>query len=199
MMVVVCPHDGDARRDGSSSAPQANSTLTAVAGISVGHHTLTDRPTGCTVVLIDGPGAVAAVSVRGGAPGTRETDALAPDNTVQLINGIALAGGSAFGLDSATGVMRFLEEKRVGFQTSAGPVPIVPAAILFDLNVGSRRDIRPGADCGYQASRAATTDPVAEGSIGAGAGATVGKLAGYDRAMKGGVGSMALRLDNGLV
>ena len=199
IMVVVSPHNGDAGRGRAATTPQANSTLTAIAGLSVGHHTLADRPTGCTVVLIEGAGAIAAVSVRGGAPGTRETDALAPDNTVQQINGIALAGGSAFGLDAATGVMRFLEEKKIGFQTSAGPVPIVPAAILYDLSVGNRPDIRPGADCGYQASRSATSEPVVEGSVGAGAGATVGKLAGYDRAMKGGVGSAALRLDSGLV
>ena len=197
LMVAVSFGDGRAQR--GATPPMQNTTLTAVSGLSVGHHTLAERPTGCTVVLIDGTGAVAAVSVRGGAPGTRETDVLAPDNTVQQINGIAFAGGSAFGLDTASGVMRFLEEKKIGFATSAGPVPIVPAAILFDLNVGSRPDVRPGAACGYEAARAASTGPVAEGSIGAGAGATVGKLAGYGRAMKGGVGSAALRLDSGLI
>jgi L-aminopeptidase/D-esterase-like protein len=151
------------------------------------------------VVLIEGNGAVAAVSVRGGAPGTRETDLLAPGNTVQQINAVAFAGGSAFGLDTASGVMRFLEERRVGFATSAGPVPIVPAAILYDLNVGARPDVRPDATCGYNAAKAATAAPVIEGSVGAGAGATVGKLTGYERAMKGGVGSVALKLDSGLI
>lgn len=176
-----------------------NTTLTAVPGLTVGHHTLAERPTGCTVVLVEGAGAVAAVSVRGGAPGTRETDLLAPDNTVQQVNAIVFAGGSAFGLDAASGVMRFLEERHVGYATAAGPVPIVPAAILYDLNVGARADIRPTASCGYDAARAATGGVVAEGSVGAGAGATVGKLAGTSRAMKGGVGSAALRLESGLI
>src|SRR6185295_10900558 len=122
------------------AAPPAsltNDTITAIPEIAVGHHTLAERPTGCTVVLVGGNGAIGAVSVRGGAPGTRETDLLAPDNTVQQVNAIVFAGGSAFGLDAAGGVMRFLEEKHVGYATTAGPVPIVPAAILFDLNVGA--------------------------------------------------------------
>jgi L-aminopeptidase/D-esterase-like protein len=176
----------------------ANATLTAVPGIRVGHITLSERPTGCTVVLAD-RGTVGAVDVRGGAPGTRETDLLAPDNTVTEVHGVVLSGGSAFGLDAASGAMRFLSEQRVGYVTSAGPVPIVPAAILYDLNIGNRPDVRPDAQCGYDAARAATTAPVVEGNIGAGAGATVGKLMGAEHAMKGGIGSIALRTDAGLV
>jgi L-aminopeptidase/D-esterase-like protein len=183
-------------RGAQSPAPAA--TLTAVPRIRVGHQTLSSRPTGCTVVIADG-GAVAAVSVRGGAPGTRETDLLAPESTVQQANAIVLSGGSAYGLDAASGVMQFLGEQGVGFATSAGPVPIVPAAILFDLNIGGHPEIRPDAACGYAAARNATAAAVEEGSIGAGAGATVGKLMGDARAMKGGIGSSALRLDSGLI
>jgi L-aminopeptidase/D-esterase-like protein len=172
--------------------------ITAVDGISVGHHTLPNGPTGCTVVLSEG-GAIGGVDVRGGAPGTRETDLLAPTNTVQEVHAVVLSGGSAFGLDTAGGVMRFLEEEGIGFRTSAGPVPIVPAAILFDLGVGGRPEIRPTADCGYRAAQAAGRGDVDQGSVGAGAGATVGKLRGRDRAMKGGIGTAALRTADGLV
>ncbi len=171
--------------------------LTAVPGIKVGHFTLAERPTGCTVVLT-GAGAVAGVDVRGGAPGTRETDLLDPVNTVQKVQAIVLSGGSAFGLDAASGAMRWLEEKGLGYETRAGVVPIVPAAIVFDLGVGDGR-IRPGADCGYRAAAAASDGPVAEGNVGAGAGATIGKLAGPARAMKAGVGTAALALPDGLV
>jgi L-aminopeptidase/D-esterase-like protein len=177
----------------------ANTTITLVPGIRVGHETLTGRPTGCTVVLADNGGAVGAVDVRGGAPGTRETDLLAPENLVQDVNAVVLSGGSAFGLDAATGVMRYLDERKIGFRTSAGPVPIVPAAILYDLNVGGHPEIRPDASCGYAAAGRASAEPVEEGSVGAGAGATVGKLLGMNRAMKGGLGSFALELDSGLV
>ena len=128
-------------------------------GIKVGHQTLAERPTGCTVILTE-MGAVASVDVRGGAPGTRETDLLDPVNTVQKVNAIVLAGGSAFGLDAATGVMRYLEEKGLGFDTGTAKVPIVPAAILFDLAVGGKPAVRPDADCGYAAARAATDGPV---------------------------------------
>jgi len=172
-------------------------TLTAVSGLEVGHHTLTERPTGCTVVLAR-KGAVAGVDVRGGAPGTRETDLLDPVNTVSQVHAVVLAGGSAFGLDAATGVMRWLEERGIGYPTRAGVVPIVPAAILFDLGVGDPR-VRPAAACGYAAATAATASPVSEGNVGAGAGATVGKLLGAARAMKGGLGSVALELPDGLV
>ena len=126
-----------------------NSTLTAVSGLKVGHVTLTERPTGCTVVLA-GNGVVAGVDVRGAAPGTRDTELLAPENIVDRVHAIVLSGGSAFGLDTASGVMRWLEEHKIGFQFGGARVPIVPAAILFDLGVGDP-SIRPTADCGYRA------------------------------------------------
>jgi L-aminopeptidase/D-esterase-like protein len=160
--------------------------------------TLRDRPTGCTVVLTEA-GATGGVDVRGAAPGTRETDLLDPVNSVQQVHAIVLAGGSAFGLDAASGVMRYLDEKNIGFKLGSVNVPIVPAAILFDLGVGGDPKIRPTADCGYLAAQAASTDPVAEGSVGAGAGATIGKTNGMSRAMKGGIGSAALIMPDGLV
>src|SRR5262245_6270474 len=159
-----------------SAAP--NRTLTAVPGIKVGHHTLTESPTGCTVVLVDGD-AVGGVSQRGAAPATRETDLLDPVNMVERVNAVVLTGGSAFGLDAAGGAVRWLEEHNIGFQTSVGKVPIVPAAAIFDLPVGNNAKNRPTADCGYKAASAATTSAVVEGSVGAGAGATVGKLGGF--------------------
>ncbi|MDA8019609.1 MAG: P1 family peptidase [Thermoanaerobaculia bacterium] len=171
--------------------------LTAVAGIHVGHHTLEARPTGCTVVVAPN-GAVAGVDVRGGAPGTRETALLDPVNLVQTVDAIVLSGGSAFGLDAATGAVRWLEEHGHGYDTGVARVPIVPAAILFDLAVGDPT-IRPRAQCGYKAAAAASSSPVEEGNLGAGAGATVGKLAGPGRAMKSGLGSEDLRFDDGLV
>jgi L-aminopeptidase/D-esterase-like protein len=181
-----------------SPAPGADKGLTAVPGIKVGHHTLTERPTGCTVVLTEA-GAVASVDVRGGAPGTRETDLLDPVNHVQEVHAIVLSGGSAFGLDAATGVMRYLEEKDIGYDVRIAKVPIVPAAILFDLGVGGKPKVRPGPDCGYAAAQAATDGPVAEGSVGAGAGATIGKTAGPGRSMKGGIGSSSITLPDGLI
>jgi len=174
-----------------------NRTLTAVPGIKVGHHTLAERPTGCTVILAEA-GVTAGVDVRGSAPATRETDLLNPVNLVQIAHAIVLSGGSAFGLDSASGVMRYLEERRIGFEFGPAHVPIVPAAAIFDLSVGDGR-IRPGADCGYQAARAATDASVMEGSVGAGAGATVGKTGGMARSMKGGVGSAVISLPGGLI
>jgi len=171
--------------------------LTAVKSLKVGHHTLSERPTGCTVVVAEG-GAVAGVDVRGGAPGTRETDLLDPVNTVERVHAIVLSGGSAFGLDAASGTMRWLEERGIGFDVSVAKVPIVPAAILFDLGLGDPK-VRPGADCGYRAAQAASDGPVVEGNVGAGAGATVGKLGGPKRAMKGGLGSSSLVLSGGLV
>jgi len=170
--------------------------ITDVEGIKVGHFTETRRPTGCTVILCE-RGAVAGVDVRGSAPGTRETDLLKPINTVDKVNAIILSGGSAFGLDTATGVMRYLEEHDSGFQTAAGKVPIVPAAILYDLNVGDGK-IRPNADAGYKACTGAKSGPVDEGSVGAGAGATVGKLNG-GKPMKGGIGTSSIKLPNGLM
>jgi L-aminopeptidase/D-esterase-like protein len=184
----------------SQSAPSSERGLTAVDGIKVGHHTLTERPTGCTVVIAE-KGATAGVDVRGSAPGTRETDLLNPTATVDQVHAIVLAGGSAFGLDSATGVVRYLEQNGIGFRFGGAVVPIVPAAILFDLNVGDGR-IRPTADCGFAAAQAATTGPVAEGNVGAGAGATVGKMGGRGRAglaMKGGIGSASIVRADGLV
>src|SRR5437588_11527364 len=163
----------------ASTSSNGNATLTAVDGIKVGHHTLSERPTGCTVILVDGPGAVGGVSQRGGAPGTRETDLLHPLNLVDKVNAVVLAGGSAFGLDAASGVVRWLDEHNIGYPTAAGKVPIVPAAILFHLPVGGTPKVRPTADCGYKAAAAAAAEPVAEGSVGAGAGATVGKLGGF--------------------
>jgi L-aminopeptidase/D-esterase-like protein len=171
-----------------------------VPGIRVGQITLTARPTGCTVVLVDGDGAVGGVSQRGGAPGTRETDLLDPLNMVDRVNAIVLSGGSAFGLDAAQGVVKYLEERRIGWNVgAAGVVPIVPGAILFDLGFGGDARIRPTADCGYKAATEASDGAVAEGNVGAGAGATVGKLGGAGRAMKGGVGSASVALPNGLV
>ena len=171
--------------------------LTAVPGLKVGHHTLSERPTGCTVVLAE-KGATAGVDVRGSAPGTRETDLLAPTASVEQVHAIMLSGGSAFGLDAASGVMRYLEQHGIGFKFGGAVVPIVPGAILFDLGIGDPK-IRPTAECGFLAATAATDGPVVEGNVGAGAGATVGKMGGRGRAMKGGLGSAAITLPNGLI
>jgi L-aminopeptidase/D-esterase-like protein len=181
-----------------SPSPRADKGLTAVPGIKVGHHTLTERPTGCTVILTEA-GAVASVDVRGGGPGTRETDLLDPVAHVQKVHAIVLSGGSAFGLDAASGVVRYLDEREIGYDTRVAKVPIVPAAVLFDLHVGGKPKVRPGADCGYAAAQAASDGPVAEGSIGAGAGATVGWAAGPARRTKGGIGTAAIVLPGGLV
>ena len=171
-------------------------TITDVPGIRVGHWTDRRAVTGCTVVLPDAP-AVAGVDVRGGAPGTRETDLLRPGNLVQHVHAVLLAGGSAFGLDAASGVMRFLAERGRGYAFSRGVVPIVPAAILFDLGIG-RADRWPEADAGYRAAASAKRS-VAEGSVGAGTGATVAKSLGPDRALKGGIGTASERSHDGLV
>lgn len=183
--------------------------LTAVVGLEVGHFTDPRRPTGCTVVLCGEHGAVAGVDVRGASPGTRETELLAPINAIERVHAVLLAGGSAFGLDAAAGVMRWLDERGIGFAVGAtapgtgGPgqpvarpikVPIVPAAILFDLWVGDPA-IRPDAEAGYAACAAATSQAIVEGNVGAGAGATVGKLFGIDRAMKGGLGTASVLVD----
>ena len=168
-----------------------NGTLTDVAGVRVGHHTDERRPTGCTVVLTEA-GAVGGVDVRGSSPGTRETDLLSPQNAIDQVHGVMLAGGSAFGLDAAGGVMRWLEEHRIGVPVGPVRVPIVPAAILFDLWLGDP-GIRPDAQAGYLACQAASLDAVAQGCVGAGAGATVGKLFGIERAMKGGIGTASVK------
>lgn len=164
--------------------------ITDVAGIEVGHDSDPRRPTGCTVVLARA-GAVGGVDVRGAAPGTRETDLLAPGNLVQQVHAVLLAGGSAWGLDAAGGVMRWLEQQGIGLDTGHGLVPIVPAAVIFDLGVGDGR-IRPDAEAGYRACAAASRDAPAQGNVGAGSGALVGKLLGQDRAMKGGVGTASV-------
>jgi len=166
-------------------------SLTDVAGIEVGHFTDTRRPTGCTVILTSA-GAVAGVDVRGAAPGTRETDLLEPGNLVEQVHAVLLSGGSAWGLDAATGVMRWLEEHHIGLPTAYGHVPIVPAAVIFDLGVGDP-SIRPDANDGYNACTQASGLAPAQGSVGAGAGARVGKLFGMDRAMKGGMGTASVQ------
>lgn len=170
----------------------------AVAGIEVGHHELAGLPTGCTAVLAR-EGAVAGVDVRGSAPGTRETDLLDPENTVERVHAVVLSGGSAFGLAAADGTVRFLEEAGIGYRVGPFRVPIVPAAILFDLGVQGPGAVRPGADCGYRAAANAGSAPVRRGNRGAGAGATVGKSRGMSRAMKGGIGSASLGFADGLV
>ena len=168
-------------------------SFTDVPGIAVGHHTDPQALTGCTVVLTP-QGAVAGVDIRGSAPGTRETDCLQPGNLVQQAHAILLTGGSAYGLDAATGVMRWLEERQHGFRVANVHVPIVPSAVIFDLALGNPR-IRPNADSGYLACEAASTQPVQHGNVGAGTGATVGKVFGFAQSMRGGVGSAALRVN----
>lgn len=197
------PATPDAKAAAFARPAAGNITLTAVEGIKVGHFTLTERPTGCTAVLFK-DGTTGGVDVRGGAPGTRETDLLDPVNHVQIVNAILLSGGSAFGLDAASGVMKWLDERHIGYPVGAsGVVPIVPAAILFDLGFGGKPKVRPGADCGYRAADAASEAPVPEGNVGAGAGATVGKSGGARAQgggpMKAGIGSAAIKLPDGLV
>lgn len=182
---------------GAQAQPAANSTLTAVPGIRVGHWTHKSGSTGCTAVLAD-PGTVAGADVRGGGPGTRETDLLRPEMTVAAVHAVVLSGGSAYGLATADGVMRYLEQRGVGVRVGRAVVPIVPTAILFDLNVGAAH-IRPGPEAGRRAAEAASDAPVGMGSVGAGAGATVGKMLGPARAMRGGLGSASLHLGDGLV
>jgi L-aminopeptidase/D-esterase-like protein len=162
-------------------------TITAVSGVLVGHWTDEDAATGCTVVLCP-DGAVASADVRGGAPGTRETDLLRPGALVERVHAVLLTGGSAYGLDAAAGVMRWLEERGKGFPVQTGVVPIVAGAVLFDLSLGSA-DVRPDAAAGYAACETASASPPAEGSVGAGTGATVAKALGVERALKGGIGS----------
>ena len=168
-------------------------SITRVAGIEGGQITDTRRPTGCTVVMAR-EGAVAGVDVRGAAPGTRETDLLHPSNLVDKVHAIMLAGGSAWGLEAATGAVRWLEERGVGLDVAVGRLPIVPAAVLFDLLVGDMR-IRPDAAAGYAACAAASSADPAEGNVGAGAGAVVGKVFGIQHAMKGGVGTASVTVD----
>ncbi len=171
--------------------------ITDVAGIKVGHYTDVSAATGCTVVLCE-QGAVGGVDVRGSSPGTRETDLLGPTYHVNEVHAVLLSGGSAFGLDAASGVVRYLEERGIGYDAGVAKVPIVPAAILFDLGVVQSK-VRPGADEGYGACEAASAEPVEEGSVGAGTGATVGKVMGVERRVKGGLGTASIRLKEGLV
>ncbi len=174
-----------------------NPTLTAVEGLEVGHFTDLANATGCSVVLCR-PGAVGGVDVRGGSPGTRETDLLRPTHRVDRVHAILLSGGSAFGLDAASGVVAYLEEEEVGYRVGPAIVPIVSAAILFDLGLGNS-SVRPGPEEGRAASVAANTDPVPEGTCGAGTGATVAKGRGREYALKSGIGSASIRLPQGPV
>jgi len=170
--------------------------ITDVLGIEIGQAQDEEALTGCTVVLCR-KGAVGGVDVRGGAPGTRETDLLNPVNLVEKVHAIVLAGGSAFGLDAASGVMRYLEEQNIGFNTGVARVPIVPAAILYDLDIG-RSDVRPDAEMGYRAASAASKEVPGEGNVGAGTGAVVGRILGKKTAMKSGLGTASLET-NGVV
>ncbi len=171
--------------------------ITNIPGIRIGHAQNEEAITGCTVVLCE-KGAVAGVDQRGGAPGTRETDALRPMHLVDKAHAVLLTGGSAFGLDAATGVMKYLEEQGVGFDTGIARVPLVPAAVLFDLGIGDSK-IRPDAEMGYRACINATENTPKEGNTGAGMGATVGKIFGFGQAMKTGIGSAAMEIGSGVL
>jgi L-aminopeptidase/D-esterase-like protein len=173
-----------------------NDTITLVPGITVGHAQDETALTGCTVILL-GDGAVTGVDVRGGMPATFGTTSIGPTRTNERRNAVFFSGGSTFGLDVARGIMRYLEERGIGWPTSHGIVPAVCGAILYDLGIG-RNDVRPDAEMGLRACRAARELPVEEGAVGAGTGATVGKLRGMARATKGGLGSSAVRFPNGL-
>ena len=181
----------------SGSVPVANDGITNVPGFSVGHFTDRQAATGCTVVLC-GDGAVGGVDVRGSAPGTRETDMLRPTTLISEVHAVLLTGGGPFGLDAALGVVRYLEERDVGLKIGGVVVPIVPSAVLFDLSVVTHK-VRPGPDDGHEASKNASSGPVAEGTVGAGTGATVAKLLGQRRAVKGGIGTASVDLGGGLV
>jgi L-aminopeptidase/D-esterase-like protein len=176
--------------------PMPNSIID-IPGIEIGHAADLEALTGCTVVLCR-KGAVAGVDVRGGAPGTRETDLLNPLNLVEKVHAVVLAGGSAFGLDAASGVMRYLEEQGIGFDTGAAKVPIVPAAILYDLALGSAKT-RPDANMGYHAAESATAESSPEGNVGAGTGASVGKIFGMKSAMKSGLGASCVDAGGGVL
>ena len=172
-------------------------SITDVPGLRVGHHTDLDAATGCTVVLCE-RGAVPGVHVSGASPGGREIELLRPGYSINLVHGVLLSGGSSYGLDATAGVMRFLEERGAGFDTVAGVVPIVPAAIIFDLSIGDSR-VRPTPDNAHTACCDATDSQTVEGSVGAGAGATVGKCLGMEHATKGGIGMASVDLGNDVV
>ena len=184
--------------DSGDQQELVNRSVTSVSGVSVGHAVSEERPTGCTVVILP-RGTVGAVDVRGGAPGSREQALLDPTATLQEVDAFVLSGGSAFGLDSVAGVMKCLESQGRGFLTPQGVVPIVPAAVIYDLGYGNRPAVRPDAKMGHDAAESATSQPVANGSVGAGIGATVGKLLGPSRAMRGGLGSSAELLADGTI
>lgn len=171
--------------------------ITDVPGIKVGNSEDIDALTGCTAILAE-EGAICGVDVRGSAPGTRETDLLDPINAVDTVHAICLAGGSAYGLEASSGIMTFLEEKGIGLDVGVANVPIIPSAVLFDLQVGDK-NVRPDKQMGYQAAQKAKKDAFPFGNIGAGCGATVGKLAGFENCMKGGLGSASIQLNNGLI
>lgn len=174
-----------------------NNAITDVPGIKVGHAQDLHDLTGCTVILAE-KGAVGGVDQRGGAPGTRETDLLKPVNLVEKVHAVMLAGGSAFGLDAASGAMQYLKEKKIGLNTGYGKVPIVPAAILFDLSLGNR-DAYPDAKMGAQACENASTRPPEQGTVGAGTGATVGKILSPAQATKGGIGTASMEIGGGII
>ena len=173
-------------------------SITDIAGITVGHWTDLDAATGCTVVLCPPAGAVGGVDVRGGAPGTRETDLLRPGMLAERAHAVLLTGGSAFGLDAAAGVMRYLEERGVGMPFGKSFIPLVAGAVVFDLNLGSER-VRPDAEAGYRAAKAAKGGMVEQGSVGVGTGCTVAKAGGLERCLKGGVGTACERGPDGLL
>lgn len=168
-------------------------SITDVVGITVGHETYSKRPTGCSVVIAR-EGAVTGIDVRGAAPGTRETDLLSPENMVQEVHAILLSGGSAWGLDAASGVMRWLEEENIGLKVGSVMVPIVPAAVLFDLNLGDA-SIRPDFQAGYRACQNSNTNGLDQGNVGAGAGAMVGKIFGFQNSMRGGIGTASMKVN----
>ena len=172
-----------------------NQTITAVSGLEAGHYTDAKNATGCTVFLCR-EGAVGGVDVRGGSPGTRETDLLRPAHRVDQVHAIVLSGGSAYGLDAASGVMTYLESQGIGFKVGSAIVPIVSSAILYDLGLISS-EVRPCAEDGKTACLAASSEPMPEGSVGAGTGATVAKLGGADRGVKGGIGTASMTLSSG--
>ncbi len=171
-------------------------SLTNIQGIAVGHATNMDALTGCTVILCE-QGAIAGVAIPGSATGTEETELLRPGHVTDKIHGVCFAGGSAFGLEAVSGVRRFLEHKGVGFPTSGGPVPLVVGAILYDLGV-AKRGVRPTREMGESAAAAASSAPVQEGAVGAGTGATVGKILGPKQMMKGGIGSSSIQVGDGV-
>jgi L-aminopeptidase/D-esterase-like protein len=173
-----------------------HNAITDIPGIKVGHSDDQEAMTGCTVILCE-RGAVGGVDQRGGAPGTRETDLLRPMHMVEKIHAVVLAGGSAFGLDAASGVMRYLSEKKIGFNAGVARVPIVPAAILFDLGVG-KPNVYPDAEMGYQACLNAVSGHIEQGSVGAGTGATVGKILGIGQAMRSGIGTASMEIGGGI-